>query len=53
MLILCHVLQSGADTLSEIQQEYTELTEWLMKKTQYLEHLQQTQTLSLNYYVSI
>ncbi|KAF4531689.1 hypothetical protein B566_EDAN017475, partial [Ephemera danica] len=41
--------KSGANTLSEIQEEYTNLIEWLSKKTQYLEHLQQTQSLPLNY----
>ncbi|XP_059468655.1 muscle-specific protein 300 kDa isoform X2 [Neocloeon triangulifer] len=40
---------AGASTLSEIQEEYSELVEWLMQKTQYLEHHVQTKTLSKNY----
>ncbi|KAJ8930094.1 hypothetical protein NQ314_017138, partial [Rhamnusium bicolor] len=40
---------TGPDAIAAIQEEYTELLSWLMKKTQYLEHLQQTNTLPLNY----
>ncbi|XP_071454862.1 muscle-specific protein 300 kDa-like [Hetaerina americana] len=37
------------DSLSMIQNEYSDLISWLLKKTQYLEHLQQTETLSMNF----
>jgi hypothetical protein len=43
--------QAGASTLSEIQEEYGELVEWLMQKTQYLEHHMQTKTISMDYNV--
>ncbi|GFG37468.1 hypothetical protein Cfor_07190, partial [Coptotermes formosanus] len=36
-------------TLAAIEAEYNELISWLLKKTQYLEHLQQTNSLSVVY----
>lgn len=40
---------TGPDALAAAQQEYAELIAWLLKKTQYLEHLQQTNSLPMNY----
>jgi hypothetical protein len=40
---------TGPDAIAAIQEEYGELLAWLMKKTQYLEHLQQTNSLPLSY----
>lgn len=40
---------TGPDAIAAIQEEYSELLSWLMKKTQYLEHLQQTNSLPLDY----
>ncbi|KAJ8984006.1 hypothetical protein NQ317_006860, partial [Molorchus minor] len=40
---------TGPDAIAAIQEEYNELFSWLMKKTQYLEHLQQTNSLPLDY----
>lgn len=40
---------TGPDAIAAVQQEYTDLLAWLMKKTQHLEHLQQTNSLPLNY----
>ncbi|XP_017768073.1 PREDICTED: nesprin-1 [Nicrophorus vespilloides] len=40
---------TGPDAIAAIQEEYNELHAWLMKKTQYLEHLQQTNSLPLDY----
>ena len=40
---------TGPDAIAAIQEEYSELLSWLMKKTQYLEHLQQTNSLPLSY----
>jgi hypothetical protein len=42
----------GSSTLGAIEAEYNELISWLLKKTQYLEHLQQTNSLSMVYSVS-
>lgn len=42
----------GSSTLGAIEAEYNELISWLLKKTQYLEHLQQTNSLSIVYSVS-
>jgi hypothetical protein len=42
----------GSSTLGAIESEYNELISWLLKKTQYLEHLQQTNSLSMVYSVS-
>ncbi|PNF16720.1 hypothetical protein B7P43_G00879, partial [Cryptotermes secundus] len=39
----------GSSTLGAIEAEYNELISWLLKKTQYLEHLQQTNSLSMVY----
>jgi hypothetical protein len=50
--IYFNFFQAGASTLSEIQEEYGELIEWLMQKTQYLEHHMQTKTISMDYNVS-
>lgn len=45
---------TGPDAIAAIQNEYTELLAWLIKKTQYLEHLEQTNTLprDFNEYLS-
>lgn len=40
---------TGPDAIAAIQDEYTELMAWLLKKTQHLEHLQQTNSLPLDY----
>lgn len=40
---------TGPDAIAAIQEEYSTLLAWLMKKTQYLEHLLQTNTLSLRF----
>lgn len=40
---------TGPDAIAAIQEEYSELLAWLLKKTQYLEHLQQTNSLSRDY----
>jgi nesprin-1 len=40
---------TGPDAIAAIQEEYGELLAWLMKKTQYLEHLQQTNSLPSSY----
>lgn len=40
---------TGPDAIAAIQEEYSELLAWLMKRTQYLEHLQQTNSLPLDY----
>lgn len=40
---------TGPDAIAAIQEEYSNLHSWLIKKTQYLEHLQQTNSLPLNY----
>lgn len=40
---------TGPDAVAAAQQEYSELVDWLMKKTQYMEHLQQTKTLPISY----
>jgi hypothetical protein len=42
----------GSSTLGAVEAEYNELISWLLKKTQYLEHLQQTNSLSMVYSVS-
>nr|CAD7580456.1 unnamed protein product [Timema californicum] len=39
----------GSSTLAAVEAEYNELVTWLMKKTQHLEHLQQTKSLPLDY----
>lgn len=36
---------TGPDAIAAIQEQYTELLSWLNKKTQHLEHLQQTKSL--------
>ncbi|XP_064211053.1 muscle-specific protein 300 kDa isoform X18 [Tribolium castaneum] len=40
---------TGPDAIAAIQEEYSQLLSWLMKKTQYLEHLQQTNSLPNDY----
>lgn len=40
---------TGPDAIAAIQVEYSELLTWLMQKTQYLEHLQQTNALPRAY----
>lgn len=40
---------TGPDAVAAAQQEYAELMGWLLKKTQHLEHLQQTNSLPLSY----
>ncbi|KAF7272974.1 hypothetical protein GWI33_014281 [Rhynchophorus ferrugineus] len=40
---------TGPDAIAAIQEEYSDLLSWLTKKTQHLEHLQQTNSLPLNY----
>lgn len=40
---------TGPDAIAAIQEEYNNLHSWLIKRTQYLEHLQQTNSLPLNY----
>ncbi|KAF5308513.1 hypothetical protein FQR65_LT06178 [Abscondita terminalis] len=40
---------TGPDAIAAIQDEFAELMSWLLKKTQYLEHLQQTNSLPLDY----
>lgn len=40
---------TGPDAIAAIQEQYSDLLSWLMKKTQYLEHLQQTNSLPLSY----
>lgn len=40
---------TGPDAIAAIQEEYDSLHNWMLKKTQYLEHLQQTDSLPLNY----
>lgn len=46
---------TGPDAVAAIQEEYTELLGWLIKKTQYLEHLEQTNSLPREYneYLSV
>ncbi|XP_068085330.1 muscle-specific protein 300 kDa [Anabrus simplex] len=39
----------GSSTLAAIEAEYNEFISWLLQKTQYLEHLQQTNSLPNNY----
>lgn len=40
---------TGPDAIAAIQEEYSDLLAWLMKKTQFLDHLQQTKSLPLDY----
>lgn len=40
---------TGPDAIAAMQEEYNQLLAWLMKKTQYLEHLQQTNSLPRAY----
>lgn len=40
---------TGPDAVAAAQEEYAELVSWLLKKTQHLEHLQQTDSLPMNY----
>lgn len=40
---------TGPDAIATIQEEYSELLSWLLKKTQYLDHLQQTNSLPLDF----
>lgn len=40
---------TGPDAIAAMQEEYSQLMAWLMKKTQYLEHLQQTKALPRAY----
>lgn len=40
---------TGPDAIAAIQEEYNQLLNWLQERTQYLEHLQQTNSLPLNY----
>lgn len=40
---------TGPDAIAAVQEEYSQLLGWLMKKTQYLEHLIQTNALPLSY----
>lgn len=40
---------TGPDAIAAMQEEYSQLLAWLMKKTQYLEHLQQTNALPRAY----
>lgn len=40
---------TGPDAIAAIQEEYNELLTWLIKKTQYLEHLEQTNALPREY----
>lgn len=40
---------TGPDAIAAIQEEYNELLTWLIKKTQYLEHLEQTNSLPREY----
>lgn len=40
---------TGPDALAAIQEEYSELLAWLIKKTQYLQHLEQTNSLPRDY----
>lgn len=40
---------TGPDAIAALQEEYNELLSWLIKKTQYLEHLQQTNSLPMDY----
>lgn len=40
---------TGPDAVAAIQEEYSQLLSWLIKKTQYLEHLEQTNSLPLDY----
>lgn len=40
---------TGPDAIAAIQEEYAQLLAWLLKKTQYLEHLQQTNALPRAY----
>lgn len=40
---------TGPDAIAAIQEEYTELLAWLIKKTQHLEHLEQTNSLPRDY----
>lgn len=40
---------TGPDAIAAVQIEYGDLLQWLMKKTQQLEHLQQTNSLPLDY----
>ncbi|KAG5889994.1 hypothetical protein JTB14_035906 [Gonioctena quinquepunctata] len=40
---------TGPDAIAAIQEEYTNLLSWLVKKTQYLEHLEQTNALPRSY----
>lgn len=40
---------TGPDAIVAIQQEYNDLHDWLLKKTQFLQHLEETNSLPLNY----
>ncbi|XP_066158002.1 muscle-specific protein 300 kDa isoform X10 [Euwallacea fornicatus] len=40
---------TGPDAIVAIQEQYSDLLSWLIKKTQYLDHLQQTNSLPENY----
>lgn len=40
---------TGPDAIAAIQEQYSEMLAWLLKKTQYLEHLQQTNSLPTRY----
>ncbi|XP_025834538.1 nesprin-1 isoform X2 [Agrilus planipennis] len=40
---------TGPDAIAALREEYGDLLAWLLKKTQYLEHLQQTESLPLIY----
>lgn len=40
---------TGPDAIAAVQEEYSQLLAWLMKRTQYLEHLQQTDALPRSY----
>nr|XP_022915902.1 nesprin-1 isoform X7 [Onthophagus taurus] len=39
----------SSDAFTTLQEKYNELLSWLLKKTQYLEHLQHTNSLPLNF----
>lgn len=40
---------TGPDAIAALQEEYNRLLSWLVKKTQFLEHLQQTNSLPMDY----
>lgn len=40
---------TGPDAIAAIQEEYSDLLSWLVKKTQHLDHLRQTNSLPLDY----